>query len=332
MNVYLSSFVICLYITSLIILITLIYQKSWYKLDHKNLFNQKIFWIAILTPIISFFYFGAFSWWGHTPQLDSKGMDNFLTITKLPLFILASVVPLGAIVTNLHRTYQVEAQIKTAEEKNKSDSFYAHFKFYTETLSKLEIIKKPLKNPKQRTDDVNALIIKIYKTHALYKKAFPTSSPISGPGFSPNQKFLKMVEKLTDNFLESIKEIDHNVLSLKLNNGIHKKDVHFEKARLNLLTLCTYLYIEDDISDLNPLDMETNNRKACLKLSLLRLRIMCLKVNMAIVQILDILDVNKKSHPDLYDKIMAIRSCVREPLSILDNINWHSNIEVLEGP
>ncbi|PHH46188.1 hypothetical protein CRX51_10665 [Pluralibacter gergoviae] len=141
-----------------------------------------------------------------------------------------------------------------------------------------------------------------------------------------------MIEKLADDFLESVKKIDHNVLQLKLNNGIHRKDEHFEKVRLDLLTLCTYLYIEDDISDLNLLDMEAKNRKVCLKLSMLRLRIMCIKVNMAIVQILDILGVNKKSHPELYVKITALRGCVKEPLSILDKINWHLNIETLEGP
>ncbi|HBV3606872.1 TPA: hypothetical protein ACGB05_004880 [Klebsiella aerogenes] len=331
MNLWLSLFFIGLYIVALLLLLYLTYKNEWYKLNHENLFSQKIFWISILTPTLSFIYFGIFSWLGHKPQLDSDGMTNFLTITKLPLFILAAAVPLGAIITNLHRTYQVEAQIKTAEEKNKSDAFYAHYKYYTETFSKLEVSKKPLKNPKQRMDDVNSLTITINKTHTLYKKAFHTSSPITGPKFTPSSIFLNATEKFVDNFLESVRKMDHDILSRKLNDGISKKDEHIKRMRITLLTLCTYLCIEDDISELDFLDMEINNRKVCLKLSLLRLRLMCIKVSMAIIQILDILGVDNKSHPELYGKIKKLRTCVKEPISILDNIEWHLNAEALEG-
>ncbi|MGI8455096.1 hypothetical protein [Pectobacterium carotovorum] len=331
MNVWLSLFFIGLYVAAFTMLIYLSYKKKWYELNHNNLFCQKIFWISILTPITSFLYFGIFSWLGHIPQLNSEGMDNFLRITKLPLLILASAVPLGAIITNLHRTYQVEAQIKTAEEKNKSDAFYAHYKYYTETFSKLEIRKKTLKNSKQKVDDVNSFTITINKTHTLYKKIFPTSSPSTGPQFTPNQKFLKMTERLTDNFLESVEKIDHDFFSFILKSGIAKKDERFGKIRINLLALCTYLCIDDEISDLYLLDMDVNNRKLCLLLSLLRLKLICFKVNIAIIQILDVLGVNKKNHPELYSKIMEIRICTKEPKFILDNINWHSNAEPLEG-
>ncbi|RWT91174.1 hypothetical protein DN590_19380, partial [Citrobacter freundii] len=134
-----SEIGILFYFAILFITLYFFYDNKWYRLTEKSLLEQKLFWLSIGLPLFSFFYFGIFSWWGKTPVLSAHGYARFYEISKFPLMLLASSVPLGAIVNNIHRTIQTETQLLRTENqielvkiKNKSDSFYAHQKSYAE--------------------------------------------------------------------------------------------------------------------------------------------------------------------------------------------------------
>lgn len=120
------------------ILATVSYYFQWYKLDDRQLFNQPLFIIATTYPVYLFVLFGVWSWRGYSLDLSSQGYGLFLEISKFPLIILASSVPLGAIVNNVHRTIQTEKQIDDTGLKNRNDIYYGHVKFILDQFDKIK--------------------------------------------------------------------------------------------------------------------------------------------------------------------------------------------------
>ena len=102
-------------ITSLFITIGLFYFYGWFELNDNNLFKQPLFIASILLPFQYFILFGCWVWRDHSLQLTTDGFANFLNISKLPLLLLASSVPLASIVNNIHRTIQTASQIQSAK-------------------------------------------------------------------------------------------------------------------------------------------------------------------------------------------------------------------------
>lgn len=95
---------------------------SWFKLDHRPLSSQRLFKLVIGLPVVLFFFFGIFSWVGSNFRFDSTGFNNFISISKLPLGLLAMAIPLVAVVSSIHRSIQTSEQIKHAEEKKNEES------------------------------------------------------------------------------------------------------------------------------------------------------------------------------------------------------------------
>ncbi|EJH1681437.1 hypothetical protein NCT36_004343, partial [Escherichia coli] len=129
-----------MYLSVLLGCIFLFIKYRLYVLDHRSLFQQPLFWAAIGVPLFTSLYFGSFVWIDkiHSFSLTSHGYERFLDISKLPLLILASAVPLVSIVNNLHRTKQTEKQISEAERKNRVDLYYNHMKFHLDLYKKIE--------------------------------------------------------------------------------------------------------------------------------------------------------------------------------------------------
>jgi len=303
-----SSIFLGAYLLLIIVLFALTWKKKWYMLNHENLFSQKLFWIAILTPTLSFIYFGFFSWLGHTPQLNSEGMSNFLSISKLPLLILASVVPLGVIVSNLHRTYQMEAQIKNAEIKNNMDAFYAHYKYHTETLAKICSDKKLTHLKHNNFDELNTLKITIRKPHSVYKLFFPASSPINGPEYTPSTKSLPLLIKRIDNLTSSFSELDTKYFVDKLQNGLDDSDEKLLNVRTNMLKLCSTFSIDEDIREIQFIDTSFENNLDNLRANILRLKFMIIKINYMINLSLNTIGITKKMNTELYEKIKTMKA------------------------
>ncbi|PQY63134.1 hypothetical protein C5974_20140 [Cronobacter sakazakii] len=207
-------------------------------LNDKNLVKQPLFWSVILVPTLLFLYFGYFSWRGHLPKLDSNGFINFYNISKIPLLLLASSVPLAAMVANLHRTIQTESQINETKKKNSIDLYYSHIKFYTESFSKIpsyELELHPLKK-------------EVHLSHhfTLYKIIFPNSSPESNSTTEVNNEIL---EKIIHSWsMININLEKHNLeytiyLKNKTSYDFSKLAALINLIELELLKICKNIFI-----------------------------------------------------------------------------------------
>lgn len=237
------------------ILIISIWNK-WYRLDKKNLYRQKLFWLSILLPVFSFFFFGYFAWSGKTPVLNAHGYYRFYEISKFPLLLLASSVPLASIVNNIHRTIQTEAQIQATESKNAIDRHYAHEKNFIEKINHLStftilnlsdndgciISSTAIDNEKIATTDQ----VKITNPYLLYKKIYPDSAAHDLSNFEPNRKFLEEIEALLRDIDNALKprELDPEKKPLEylriINSVSNKTAMIFEKLCIDSIMRARY--------------------------------------------------------------------------------------------
>lgn len=227
----------------LIIATLLIINYFWsLSLNARSLARQPLFWLSILTPISLFLYFGYFAWSGHKAQLDSNGLNNFYSISKIPLLILASSVPLAAMVANLHRTIQTEAQINETKKKNSSDIYYSHFKFYTEAFSKIPSYSLEHKN--------FAKELSLNKVFKLYRETFPLSNHEESESHSTqvNEEYFLEIFNLWNDI--NIKIEEHNSEYQKYlqstdkpNYPIHELHIILNEIELTLIQICKRLFI-----------------------------------------------------------------------------------------
>ncbi|HCT2144832.1 TPA: hypothetical protein OTQ49_003030 [Raoultella ornithinolytica] len=197
-------YTIC-YILLLVVLLTITLIKKWYVLDKRNLFRQKLFWISILTPLFSFIYFGYFSWHGKTPVLSAHGYARFYEISKFPLLLLASAVPLASIVNNIHRTIQTEAQLNTAETKNAVDRYLSHEKNFIEKTKEILTFKLTSardsdgKLTEFKYEESKFLLftsdeIKISNPYLLYTKIYNNATMETSSDFTANPVLLLKIK------------------------------------------------------------------------------------------------------------------------------------------
>lgn len=243
MTIY-SEFGIIFYIAIFAYTINLIIKNKWYELTPANLFRQKLFLFSIGFPVFSFFYFGVFAWWGKTPVLSAHGYARFYEISKFPLMLLASSVPLGAIVNNIHRTIQTEnqllrteLQIELVKAKNKSDSFYAHQKSYADIF---KTVPSFFVGREFNEQDENKKYIELSISHPyiLYMSIFTKSSidegysKIVSPLFMGRvQDYYKKISKAIENCYHKDASYDTQVICL-------------QQLELNVILLCRELGID----------------------------------------------------------------------------------------
>lgn len=218
------------YLAAIIIIIVISIWRKWYILDKKNLFRQKLFWLSVGIPTISFIYFGIFAWWGKAPVLSAHGYARFYEISKFPLLLLASSVPLASIVNNIHRTIQTEAQIETSETKNAIDRHLAHEKNFIEKAK--EVLSYDIRNAVNHKGELKTFIfpddgihpedaatnllktanLKVTNPYSLYSEIYKESTIFPTSSYNPCQDFILKIDK-------SFKEIDD---ALDSNNTLHK--------------------------------------------------------------------------------------------------------------
>jgi len=141
------------------------------KIDREPLYEQGLFWIAVLTPI----FLGATlileNSYKYKFSLGTKEYDFFLKTNTFPLIILGTILPGTALVSSLHRTKQVAEQIRESERKNFSDSHYSHFRFYIDYFKSL------------KQDKTAEKISASYCIDPItYSLLFPDSNPENGVG------------------------------------------------------------------------------------------------------------------------------------------------------
>lgn len=241
---FISGLGISFYIVIFLLVLHAIYTRKWYKLNENSLLKQKLFWVTIIFPVISFFYFGIFAWWGKTPVLSAHGYARFYEISKFPLMLLASAVPLGAIVNNVHRTIQTEKQLERTENqielvkaKNKSDSFYAHQKSYADIFKTVPsfIVSRDFTET-----DVSKKYVELSISHPyiLYMNIFTKSSVEDGYNKTISQNFIGRVQNYYKEISLSIKncyekEVSHD-------NQI----IYLKQLEINIIQLCRELGID----------------------------------------------------------------------------------------
>lgn len=225
------------YAVAIVILFFVTIWNKWHVLDKRNLVRQKLFWISIAVPIISFLYFGLFAWWGKTPVLSAHGYSRFYEISKFPLLLLASSVPLASIVNNIHRTIQTENQINTAETKNAVDRYLAHEKNFIEKTKEILTLKLTIArdNDGKLTefkigDDKYKLFIsdevKISNPYLLYSKIYNLATMEVSSDFSVNPDILNKIK----NHLNDINDV------VSFNHSIPKNNPFSHMIRLNRLS------------------------------------------------------------------------------------------------
>lgn len=188
----LSTLWLFLYITYISLELWRIVNKKLFNMTPGPLTAQPIFTASIRIPIISFIYFGIFSWWGHHPDFSPDGFANFIETGKLPLGLLSLSIPFVAVINNIHRTIQTNKQIQETERKNLVDIYFSHHKNYTEYLANIE--SEEFKYH-YFSGQPYEFILSIEKPNKLYKSFFSKTSTINND-FDISQEFILSIDKL----------------------------------------------------------------------------------------------------------------------------------------
>lgn len=222
-----SLLFICTHIICVIVFMIYCYKSGWLRLDHQNLFKQKLFWISTFIPFTSFLLYGFWSWQGHTPDLSASGFETFYNISKFPLLLLASSVPLASIVNNIHRTIQTEKQIKESEKKNLSDSYYTHFK------NTLDLFKNIQSKELTFDNEGEKFSLSINNPVRLYNNLYKNSSYDNGVNYKACEEFKKTIKYEWDNINLALKNLWPLVLQEA--EGIQHRDIY--KILINIYRL-----------------------------------------------------------------------------------------------
>lgn len=94
----------------------------------KGLSSQSLFWISIITPFNYFLFLGLLAWKDYVLRLDAEGFKVFISISALPLGVLALALPLSVSVARFHSSKQTAKQIAIVSQKNNLDLYNSHRK------------------------------------------------------------------------------------------------------------------------------------------------------------------------------------------------------------
>ncbi|MDM9283984.1 hypothetical protein QU814_12535 [Providencia rettgeri] len=188
-----------------------------FEIKSDSLDKQYLFWLGIIVPIGVFFYLEYFVFLSNEINFDSAGFSVFFDESKLPLGVLALSPIFGVIVSNIHRTIQTEKQISVSEQKNISDSFYAHHKFIIDEFK--SVIKK---------QPETELEISILSPNTLYSEIYKKSNPVLGANNSVDREF---ISKIKNNFFSLNVEVD------KIIQQIYSGFIHCNKEKIRIVDI-----------------------------------------------------------------------------------------------
>ena len=183
------------------------------KLNHENLFKQKL---LIFTIQITSFYvlaFGILSWLGASPSLGYEAFNNFIIRSKLPLGILSISAAIILLISRAHATVQTERQINELERKNNVELFYKHREEFRQQLNKL--LEAYIKSHKVKFLDTETSEV----SYQFYKKIY-NSSESTGIG-QLNIEYIDNLIKKAENLFLYVREI-HTKENLELIEVIHR--------------------------------------------------------------------------------------------------------------
>lgn len=206
--------------------------RGYFRLTEKSLDKQKLFWAALIIPLLSFLYFGVPIWWGYSVDISKDGYSEFLKISALPLYILASAPIMAAFVANTHRTKQTEKQIVEAEKKNTVDIYFTIKKNIIDQLSNL--------NNKYSRNNCNG--------HLIYKRFFIQNGHYSSKLNLSHFRFLNdKIKSLHDDyhyFSTNFSNIEDG-LKVKINSSYIDRFVRY-MGSLKILMSDFGVVVDDD--------------------------------------------------------------------------------------
>lgn len=186
-------------------------------MENKNLWQLKRFHFALWTPIslsiiiaLVIWYNGNYIW-----DFTAESFNYSLHIYKFPLGVLALVFPTVALIAALHRSDQTKKQIHEVEQKNRTDMYLAHYKYFFEHIEQAEKRINSWFEP-----DINQPIFEKASTISinkfkLYKELYPDNSltdGISDPVFKLPIQLLSLLNSIS----EEVTEL-HKIISIDLN-------------------------------------------------------------------------------------------------------------------
>ena len=132
-----------------------------------------------------------------TFSLTHEGFNNFITIFKFPIGLLATLIPIGAVFVANHRSEQTKAQIEAAQNNNNFTNYFKHIEEFEKHLSQYQ--DQEISFSEKKND-----IVFLYP-RGLHKKAFPNVK-------SGN---LKVDQGFADGVVQDINELLEGASGLK---------------------------------------------------------------------------------------------------------------------
>lgn len=118
---------------------------------HKSFLNLKILWIVVgihaaIALVTAFFiiYNSELQ-----PSYTYVGLNNALNIFKIPLGVLALIIPIVALLAANHRSEQTKEQMRLASANNNFSNFYKHTEEFESYLTEHEGAKIQISLPRK---------------------------------------------------------------------------------------------------------------------------------------------------------------------------------------
>ncbi len=163
-------------------------KYKWYQFDPmKSFLSLPILWVVVITfVLLATVTAGTIALNSNLElSLSYSGFNRFITMFKVPLGILALIIPVVALLAANHRSEQTKAQITSNTQQNKFSNFYKHVEEFEKYIE-------------ANIDTANFTIPSIRQAHRLL---FPSS--FDGD-FSIGQSVLKHTNDLSSDLVSLI--------------------------------------------------------------------------------------------------------------------------------
>lgn len=118
---------------------------------HKSFLNLKVLWAVVSIHILVAFITALAIIYNSElqPNYTYIGLNNALNIFKIPLGVLALIIPIVALLAANHRSEQTREQMRLASANNNFSNFYKHTEEFESYLSEHEGAKLTITLPRK---------------------------------------------------------------------------------------------------------------------------------------------------------------------------------------
>jgi hypothetical protein len=195
--------------------------KNLFSIDEKKaLHHNVLFWLVTIAPLFIALLMSIPLMKGYELTASQSAYENFMSMFKLPIWVMSSSLIFGVMVTRFHSSKQRSTQITFAIDANNFNYYLKHRESFYEMLDQ----KK----------DSNTLL-KFTSYNKLYNLYFPNSS-YKNPEFIVDHP--KLFKKLIDETnIKSNAEKLESLGSKKLKKEMVDADSFLQNLNINCLSL-----------------------------------------------------------------------------------------------